>query len=88
MPDPVAPEAFSSVHTSTFPALLRELACSLLVTTFQAGRVIVVRPQAARSTRTASRSRCPRGRTARAPAPGGGSAEMLISRKVRRGGTR
>jgi uncharacterized protein (TIGR03032 family) len=40
-----APEAFSSVHTTNFPALLRELGCSLLVTTFQAGRVIVMRPQ-------------------------------------------
>ena len=40
-----APEAFSSVHTTSFPALLRELRCSLLVTTFQAGRVIVMRPQ-------------------------------------------
>jgi len=40
-----APEAFSSVHTTNFPALLRELGCSLLVTTFQAGRVILMRPQ-------------------------------------------
>lgn len=40
-----APEAFSSVHTSTFAPLLRELRASLLVTTFQAGRVILLRPQ-------------------------------------------
>ena len=40
-----APEAFSSVHTNNFPQLLRELSASLLVTTFQAGRVIVLRPQ-------------------------------------------
>ena len=39
------PEAYSSLHTSTFPPLLRELGCSLLVTTFQAGRVILLRPQ-------------------------------------------
>ena len=40
-----APEAISSVHTTNFPALLRELRCSLIVTTFQAGRVILMRPQ-------------------------------------------
>jgi len=40
-----AAEAFSSVHTQNFPALLRELRCSLLVTTFQAGRVILMRPR-------------------------------------------
>ena len=44
-PSPPAPEAFSSVHTASFPALLRELASSLIVTTFQAGRVILLRPQ-------------------------------------------
>ncbi len=49
MTDPAtpAPEAFSSVHTTNFPALLRELRCSLIVTTFQAGRVILMRPQRA-----------------------------------------
>lgn len=45
MTDPAAPEAFSSAHTSSFPPLLRELRASLLVTTFQAGRVILMRPQ-------------------------------------------
>jgi len=44
-PPPPAAEAFSSVHTQNFPALLRELRCSLLVTTFQAGRVILMRPR-------------------------------------------
>ena len=33
-----------SVHTSNFPELLRHLHCSILVTTFQAGRVILLRP--------------------------------------------
>jgi uncharacterized protein (TIGR03032 family) len=42
---PAKPQAFSSVHTPGFPQLLRELDASLLVTTFQAGRVIVMRPQ-------------------------------------------
>ena len=41
---PPAPDAYSSVHTTNFPMLLRELGCSLLVTTFQAGRVILMRP--------------------------------------------
>jgi len=47
MNDAAAPaaEAFSSVHTQNFPALLRELRSSLLVTTFQAGRVILMRPR-------------------------------------------
>ena len=45
MADPAAPEAFSSLHTQSFPTLLRQLGASLLVTTFQAGRVIVMRPQ-------------------------------------------
>jgi uncharacterized protein (TIGR03032 family) len=45
MADPPPPQAFSSVHTPSFPALLRELRASLLVTTFQAGRVILMRPQ-------------------------------------------
>ena len=44
-PETGAPEAFSSVHTGNFPELLRKLHCSILVTTFQAGRVILLRPQ-------------------------------------------
>ena len=40
-----APEAFSSVHTASFATLLGSFGASLLVTTFQAGRVIVMRPQ-------------------------------------------
>lgn len=39
---PPALEACSSVHTSNFPALLRQIGGSLLVTTFQAGRVILM----------------------------------------------
>lgn len=37
----------SSVHTSNFPDLLRQLRCSLLVTTFQANKLILIRPQQA-----------------------------------------
>jgi uncharacterized protein (TIGR03032 family) len=33
----------ASVHTSNFPEFLRQLHCSLVVTTYQAGRVILVR---------------------------------------------
>ena len=45
-PDAAATEAsFTSSHTNTFPALLRELGISLLVSTYQAGKLIVVRAQ-------------------------------------------
>lgn len=46
-PDRKASEPLGSVHTSNFPELLRQLGCSLLATTFQAGGLIFVRPQAA-----------------------------------------
>ncbi len=36
--------SFTSSHTSNFPDLLRQLGCSLLVSTYQAGRLILVRP--------------------------------------------
>jgi len=44
--DGVAPEAdagFTSVHTSNFPAILKAFGISLLVSTYQAGKLIVVR---------------------------------------------
>lgn len=34
---------FTSVHTANFPALLKELGVSLLVSTYQAGKLIIVR---------------------------------------------
>jgi uncharacterized protein (TIGR03032 family) len=37
----------SSVHTANLPDLLRQAPCSLLTTTFQANKLILVRPQAA-----------------------------------------
>ena len=37
------PPTIRSIHTTNFPALLGELGVSLLVTTYQAGRVVVVR---------------------------------------------
>jgi uncharacterized protein (TIGR03032 family) len=38
-------QELSSVHTSNFPLLLRELGISVLVTTYQAGKLIVLRDQ-------------------------------------------
>ncbi len=45
--DPLADDrdAFTSNHTSNFPMLLRELGISLLVSTYQAGKLIVVRAE-------------------------------------------
>ncbi len=42
---PASEESFSSSHTSNFPALLRELGISLVVSTYQAGKLIIVRAQ-------------------------------------------
>ena len=41
--DPPAPPPLRSVHTTSFPPLLRQLGGSLLVTTYQAGKLVVVR---------------------------------------------
>lgn len=38
------PDPLGSVHTDNFPGLLDALGCSLFVTTYQAGRVIILRP--------------------------------------------
>ena len=37
------PEALRSVHTTSFPSLLDQLGASLLVTTYQAGKLVIVR---------------------------------------------
>src|SRR6516162_431709 len=37
--------ALRAVHTPNFPALLRELGASLLVTTYQAGKLVVIRDE-------------------------------------------
>ncbi|MFV2070176.1 MAG: DUF4915 domain-containing protein, partial [Pirellulales bacterium] len=39
-----AGEPLRSVHTSNLPAILEQLGISLLVTTYQAGKLVVVRP--------------------------------------------
>lgn len=38
------PSPMRSVHTSNFANVLNQLKCSLLVTTYQAGRLVVIRP--------------------------------------------
>lgn len=43
--EPLTAESFTSSHTSNFPALLRELGISLIVSTYQAGKLILVRAQ-------------------------------------------
>lgn len=43
-PAPNTAEALRSVHTSNLLPMLRQLNCSLLVTTYQAGKLIAVRP--------------------------------------------
>jgi uncharacterized protein (TIGR03032 family) len=40
-----APEPLRAVHTTNFPALLRRLGASLLVTTYQAGKLVMVRDE-------------------------------------------
>jgi uncharacterized protein (TIGR03032 family) len=40
-----APEPLRAVHTTNFPALLRHLGASLLVTTYQAGKLVMVRDE-------------------------------------------
>jgi uncharacterized protein (TIGR03032 family) len=40
-----APKALRAVHTPNFPALLRRLGASLLVTTYQAGKLVIVRDE-------------------------------------------
>src|SRR5262245_60749770 len=39
------PEPLRAVHTSNFPALLRQLGASHLVTTYQAGKLVMVRDE-------------------------------------------
>ena len=40
-----APTPLRAVHTTNFPALLRQLGASLLVTTYQAGKLVLVRDE-------------------------------------------
>jgi hypothetical protein len=49
-PDPVVPKVedpgpLQAAHTPNFPALLRHLGASLLVTTYQAGKLVMVRAE-------------------------------------------
>jgi hypothetical protein len=40
-----APTPLRAVHTANFPGLLRRLGASLLVTTYQAGKLVLVRAE-------------------------------------------
>ena len=44
-PTPQAAAALASKHTQTFPPLLRQLGASLIVSTYQAGQLILLRDQ-------------------------------------------
>src|SRR5436305_5354559 len=44
-PKTKAPTPLQAVHTPNFPALLRRLGASLLVTTYQAGKLVMVRDE-------------------------------------------
>src|SRR6516164_9519967 len=49
-PDPAVPKTAEpgpllAAHTPNFPALLRQLGASLLVTTYQAGKLVMVRDE-------------------------------------------
>ncbi len=48
VPPPPATEALASVHTSTFTTLLERLGISVLVSTYQAGKLIVLRADGGR----------------------------------------
>jgi hypothetical protein len=52
-----APPPLRAVHTPNFPALLRQLGASLLVITYQAGKLVLVRDEGATSTPSSMPSR-------------------------------
>jgi Domain of unknown function (DUF4915) len=45
LPKPEDPGPLRAAHTPNFPALLRQLGASLLVTTYQAGKLVMVRDE-------------------------------------------
>jgi uncharacterized protein (TIGR03032 family) len=49
MTPPAEPEPLSSVHTTSLPALLDQIGASLLITTYQAGKLIAVRADEGRA---------------------------------------
>ena len=46
MPDQSIDSQLGSVHTSNLPQILKHLNASLLVSTYQAGKLVLVRPEA------------------------------------------
>ena len=55
-PVPAGPPPLRSVHTASFGPLLEHLDISLLVTTYQAGKLVLLRARTASSTRTSAAS--------------------------------
>jgi uncharacterized protein (TIGR03032 family) len=49
MTTPAEPAPLSSVHTTSLPAVLDRIGASLLITTYQAGKLIAVRPEGERA---------------------------------------
>ena len=45
--EPSVADVLGSVHTSNFPDLLRELHSTLIVSTYQAGKLVLLRPDGA-----------------------------------------
>src|SRR4051812_9590760 len=43
--DPAGGQPLSSVHTASFAQLLRAMDCSLLVSTYQAGKLVILRAE-------------------------------------------
>lgn len=56
-----SPGALRAAHTANFPALLRQLGASLLVTTYQAGKVVMVRDEGDRLNTHYRSFKCPMG---------------------------
>jgi uncharacterized protein (TIGR03032 family) len=58
---PNSPQTFRTIHTPSFPCLLDSLGASLLVTTYQAGKVVAIRAEEERLYAVASNIRGPMG---------------------------
>ena len=44
--DPKQPDPLCSVHTNSFPEILHQIQASVMVTTYQAGKLVVLRNDA------------------------------------------
>ena len=76
-----------SVHTTSFPELLARIGASLLVTTYQAGKLVVVRNEAGKLKTHFRNFGAPMGCAPRRQARAGhGLANLGVPRRPRRGG--